>query len=104
MRGLAVSRPHPPRNRAPRYPGTTILSFSAHNPNRTGVVVTGSPSVLRDPWGHPYKYLPQPQRYLVIGFTPDDKPDTDLFLSHAVDAGPTAAASKPVTGGIQLVE
>jgi len=63
-----------------------------------------SPSVLRDPWGHPYKYLPQPQRYLVIGFTPDDKPDTDLFLSHAVDAGPTAAASKPVTGGIQLVD
>ena len=61
-------------------------------------------SLLRDPWGHPYKYLPQPQRYLVIGFTPDDKPDTDLFLSHAVDAGPTASASKPVTGGIQLVE
>ena len=61
-------------------------------------------SVLHDPWGHPYKYLPQPQRYLVIGFTPDEKPDTDLFLSHAVDAGPTAAASKPVTGGIQLVE
>ena len=53
-----------------------------------------SASMLRDPWGHPYKYLPQPQRYLVIGFTPDDKPDTDLFLSHAVDAGPTAAAPK----------
>ena len=63
-----------------------------------------SPSVLRDPWGHPYKYLPQPQRYLVIGFTPDDKPDTDLFLSHLVDAGPTAAASRPMTGGIQLVD
>lgn len=68
------------------------------------VPIYASASVLRDPWGHPYKYLPQPQRYLVIGFTPDDKPDTDLFLSHAVDAGPTAAASKPVTGGIQLVE
>src|SRR5262245_62071825 len=63
-----------------------------------------SPSVLRDPWGHAYKYLPQPQRYLVIGFTPDDKPDTDLFLSHAVDAGPAAAAAKPVTGGIQLLD
>ena len=63
-----------------------------------------SASVLRDPWGHPYKYLPQPQRYLVIGFTPDDKPDTDLFLSHAVDVGAPSAASKPVTGGIQLVE
>ncbi|MEK6375390.1 MAG: DUF4388 domain-containing protein [Acidobacteriota bacterium] len=68
------------------------------------VPIYASASVLRDPWRHPYKYLPQPQRYLVIGFTPDDKPDTDLFLSHAVDAGPTAAASKPVTGGIQLVE
>jgi hypothetical protein len=68
------------------------------------VPVYVSAAVLRDPWGHQYKYLPQPQRYLVIGFTPDDKPDTDLFLSHAVDAGPTAAASKPVTGGIQLVE
>src|SRR5437016_10106852 len=63
-----------------------------------------SASVLRDPWGNPYKYLPQPQRYLVIGFTSDNKPDTDLFLSHAIDAGSTAAASKPVTGGIQLVD
>jgi len=63
-----------------------------------------SPSVLRDPWGHPYKYLPQPQRYLVIGFTPDDKPDTDLFLSHLVDAGPTTPIQKTVTGGIQLVD
>jgi hypothetical protein len=63
-----------------------------------------SASVLRDPWGHAYKYLPQPQRYLVIGFTPDDKPDTDLFLSHTVYGGSTAAASKPVTGGIQLVD
>jgi hypothetical protein len=63
-----------------------------------------SASVLRDPWGNPYKYLPQPQRYLVIGFTSDNKPDTDLFLSHAIDAGTTSAASKPVTGGIQLVD
>ena len=63
-----------------------------------------SASVLRDPWGHPYKYLPQPQRYLVIGFTPDDKPDTDLFLSHLVDAGPTTPIQKTVTGGIQLVD
>ena len=63
-----------------------------------------SAGVLRDPWGNPYKYLPQPQRYLVIGFTSDNKPDTDLFLSHAVDAGSTTAASKPATGGIQLVD
>jgi hypothetical protein len=64
-----------------------------------------SPSFLHDPWGHAYKYLPQPQRYLVIGFTPDEKPDTDLFLSHVIDSGaPSAAASKPVTGGIQLLD
>jgi hypothetical protein len=64
-----------------------------------------SPSLLRDPWGHAYKYLPQPQRYLVIGFTPDEKPDTDLFLSHMIESGsPSAAASKPVTGGIQLLD
>jgi hypothetical protein len=64
-----------------------------------------SPSLLHDPWGHAYKYLPQPQRYLVIGFTPDEKPDTDLFLSHMIESGsPSAAASKPVTGGIQLLD
>ncbi|HEV7571335.1 MAG TPA: DUF4388 domain-containing protein [Thermoanaerobaculia bacterium] len=64
-----------------------------------------SPSLLHDPWGHAYKYLPQPQRYLVIGFTPDERPDTDLFLSHMIESGsPSAAASKPVTGGIQLLD
>ena len=64
-----------------------------------------SPSLLHDPWGHAYKYLPQPQRYLVIGFTPDEKPDTDLFLSHMIESGsPSATASKPVTGGIQLLD
>ena len=66
---------------------------------------TSRASLLHDPWGHAYKYLPQPQRYLVIGFTPDEKPDTDLFLSHVIDVGaPSAAASKPVTGGIQLLD
>ena len=64
-----------------------------------------SPSILHDPWGTPYKYLQQPQRYLVIGFTPDGKADTDLFLSHGIDVGPAATtASKPVTGGIQLID
>jgi Domain of unknown function (DUF4388) len=64
-----------------------------------------SAALLHDPWGHSYKYLPQPQRYLVIGFTSDEKPDTDLFLSHLIDTGaPAAAASKPVTGGIQLLD
>jgi hypothetical protein len=60
---------------------------------------------LIDPWGNAYKYLQQPQSYLVIGFTPDGRPDTDLFLSHAIDAGSSAATvSKPVEGGIQLVD
>ncbi len=60
---------------------------------------------LSDPWGNAYKYLQQPQSYLVIGFTPDGRPDTDLFLSHAIDAGSSATTvSKPVTGGIQLVD
>src|ERR1051325_7255944 len=60
---------------------------------------------LTDPWGNAYKYLQQPQSYLVIGFTPDGRPDTDLFLSHAIDAGASApAVSKPVEGGIQLVD
>jgi len=64
-----------------------------------------APPVLHDPWGHAYKYLPQPQRYLVIGLTPDEKPDTDLFLSHVIDTcAPSATASKPVTGGIQLLD
>jgi hypothetical protein len=81
-------------------------SVTGHLPSRLQDLAPDyvSASVLRDPWGNPYKYLPQPQRYLVIGFTPDNKPDTDLFLSHAIDAGSTSAASKPVTGGIQLVD
>jgi len=60
---------------------------------------------LSDPWGNAYKYLQQPQSYLVIGFTPEGRPDTDLFLSHAIDAGSSATTvSKPAAGGIQLVD
>lgn len=89
--------------------GEAIEKYNSVNgrlPNRLQDLAPAyvSASVLRDPWGHAYNYLPQPQRYLVIGYTPDDKPDTDLLISHAIDAGPTAAASKPVTGGIQLVD
>ena len=64
------------------------------------------PSLLQDPWGNPYKYLPQPSRYLVIGFTPDGKADTDLFLSRGIDTG-AATASAPTRqerGGIVLVD
>ena len=64
-----------------------------------------SQSLLHDPWGNAYKYLQQPARYLVIGFTPDGKADTDLFLSRGIDAGVTASApTKQERGGIILVE
>jgi hypothetical protein len=63
-------------------------------------------NLLADPWGNGYKYLQRPERYLVIGFTPDGKADTDLFLSRAIDVGPTTPAqtSRPDTGGIQLID
>jgi hypothetical protein len=62
-----------------------------------------SPSFLRDPWGREYKYIQRPERYLVIGFLPDGKPDTDLFLSRGIAAVPSSDAQPP-TGGIQLVD
>jgi uncharacterized protein DUF4388 len=64
-----------------------------------------SASLLHDPWGNAYKYLQQPSRYLVIGFTPDGKADTDLFLSRGIDTGTTASApTKQVRGGITLID
>jgi hypothetical protein len=61
-------------------------------------------SLLRDPWGNPYKYLQPANRYLVIGFSADGRPDTDLYLERVV-GGPTApGATKVETGGITLVE
>ena len=64
-----------------------------------------SPSLLNDPWGNAYKYLQQPSRYLVIGFTPDGKPDTDLFLQRGIEAGATASApTKQEHGGITLID
>ncbi len=62
-----------------------------------------APSFLRDPWGREYKYVQRPERYLVIGFLPDGKPDTDLFLSRGITEAPTGDAEPP-TGGIQLVD
>ncbi|HKR64103.1 MAG TPA: DUF4388 domain-containing protein [Thermoanaerobaculia bacterium] len=61
-----------------------------------------SPSLLRDPWGNEYKYLQPGNRYLVIGFTEDGKPDTDLFLSRSAGATATSAPSTPERGGITL--
>ncbi|HEY8133156.1 MAG TPA: DUF4388 domain-containing protein [Thermoanaerobaculia bacterium] len=63
-----------------------------------------SPSLLTDPWGNAYKYLQQPSRYLVIGFSPDGKADTDLFLSRGIDTGLASAPTKPERGGITLID
>ena len=64
-----------------------------------------SPKLLHDPWGNAYKYLQQPSRYLVIGFTADGKADTDLFLSRTIDTGATASTpTKQQRGGIALVD
>jgi hypothetical protein len=64
-----------------------------------------SATLLHDPWGNSYRYLQQPSRYLVIGFSPDGKPDTDLFLSRAIDAGPQASApTRQERGGIVLID
>lgn len=61
-------------------------------------------SLLRDPWGNTYKYIPRAESYLVIGFTPEGKPDTDLFLSRASEVSTPVTTTKPQTGGIRLVE
>ncbi|MGZ4808066.1 MAG: DUF4388 domain-containing protein [Thermoanaerobaculia bacterium] len=62
-------------------------------------------SLLSDPWGNAYKYIPRPERFLVIGFAPDGKVDTDLFLSRAIDLGPTTPnPARTETGTIQLIE
>lgn len=63
-----------------------------------------SASLLTDPWGNEYKYLPRPERYLVVGFSPDGKADTDLFLSRPIDLAVSTPITPQNTGGIQLVD
>ncbi|MFZ2491971.1 MAG: DUF4388 domain-containing protein [Thermoanaerobaculia bacterium] len=64
-----------------------------------------SRGMMSDPWGNQYKYLPRPERYLVIGFTADGKADTDLFLSRTTGiSAPAGSYSKPESGGIVLLE
>ncbi len=60
--------------------------------------------VLRDPWGNPYKYLQPPGKYLVIGFTPDGRADTDLFYSRVIETPGIAAKGTEPTGGIVLID
>lgn len=63
-----------------------------------------SASLLSDPWGNVYKYIPRPEKYLVIGFAPDGKVDTDLFLQRVIDLGPsTPGPTRTETGTITLV-
>jgi hypothetical protein len=61
-------------------------------------------SLLVDPWGNPYKYLQPANGYLLTGFTPDGRPDTDLFLSRTVGGPAAPGATKVETGGIELIE
>lgn len=61
------------------------------------------PAILKDPWGRAYRYLQRPDKYLVIGFSADGKPDTDLFLTHQADLGPVTSSNKPQRGGIELL-
>jgi hypothetical protein len=62
-----------------------------------------SAQLLNDPWGNAYKYLQRPDKYLVIGFSPDGKADTDLFLSRTIDAAAPVQTQKPQTGGIEII-
>ena len=63
-----------------------------------------SARLLSDPWGNEYKYLPRPERYLVVGFAPDGKADTDLFLSRPIDFAVAPTTGTPNTGGIVLLD
>jgi hypothetical protein len=40
----------------------------------------------------------------VIGYTPEGKPDTDLYLERVLDATGPVTSTKPLTGGIRLIE
>lgn len=60
--------------------------------------------VLNDPWGNPYKYLQPPGKYLVIGFTPDGRADTDLFYSRFIESPGVPTKGAEPTGGIVLVD
>lgn len=62
-----------------------------------------SPIFLRDPWGYEYKFIQRPEKYLVIGFLPDGKPDTDLFFTHSLRPEPFTD-TRPPSGGIQLLD
>ena len=102
VKAISIERIHALGNAIEQY-----NSINGHLPARLQDLTPYfvSPSLLNDPYGNPYKYLQQPSRYLVIGFTPDGKPDTDLFLQRGVEAGATASApTKQERGGITLID
>jgi hypothetical protein len=60
--------------------------------------------LLTDPWGNGYKYLQLPEKYLLTGSSADGRTDPDLFLQHGIDSTPMLSSTKPLTGGIQLID
>lgn len=88
--------------------GDAIEAYSAANGRLPAQLADLEPAFLsggylRDPWGHEYKYIQRPEKYLVIGFHPDGKPDTDLFLTHGLLPTPSGER-RPPSGGIELLE
>ncbi len=63
-----------------------------------------SADLLADPWRTPFKYLQPPGKYLVIGFTPDGRADTDLFYSRIIETPGVPTKGSEPTGGIELVD
>src|SRR5205085_6125015 len=61
-----------------------------------------SASTLVDPWGTPYTYRQQADRYNVIGFAPDRKVDTELILLRAIDIG--TPTPPPPRNGARVIE
>lgn len=89
--------------------GTAIAAYEQANgrlPAKMGELAPSyiPPHLLWDPWGNAYKYLQRADKYLVIGFTPDGRPDTDLFLSHSIEPVGAVAPTRRPQGGITLVE
>lgn len=90
--------------------GRAVEAYNLANGSLPGQIEELTPSyisadLLKDPWGNSYKYIQRPGKYLLIGFTKDGRADTDLFLSHSIDApvpGGTTTKAPPV-GGIELV-
>jgi hypothetical protein len=89
--------------------GQAIEKFNTVNNHLPGALSELVPHyiaapLLNDPWGTAYKYLQRPDKYLVIGFSPDGKADTDLFLSRNIDASVAPSQTqRPQTGGIEII-